>query len=190
MPLGLVAWLLKYAVLAGLLCFVAFVVRVMVATLSSSVFPGSEPHLQAPVRRRAPSQHNNKPPTRPSPVRSPQDLPAPKPPLVPSIVLKIVEAGEATVQAGCQFVIKAPGAHIGRAPSNDLVLNDVHVSRHHAYIGRRGNKWVIVDKGSANGTFVNGMQTRGPQVIQPGDVLQIGSVKILVQPSDDDHGAQ
>lgn len=46
---------------------------------------------------------------------------------------------------------------IGRAPDNDIVLDDLLVSRHHAELRRQPDGRVEVsDRGSRNGTFVNG----------------------------------
>ena len=46
---------------------------------------------------------------------------------------------------------------IGRAGSNDIVLNDFNdlaISRHHAYIEQREGRHILFDQ-SANGTFVD-----------------------------------
>jgi DNA-binding winged helix-turn-helix (wHTH) protein len=45
---------------------------------------------------------------------------------------------------------------IGRSTDNDIVLPDPHkkVSRHHSAIEREGDRWWLIDEGSANGTFV------------------------------------
>ena len=46
---------------------------------------------------------------------------------------------------------------IGRAPDNDLVLDDPLVSRYHAELRKRpAGGYEIADLGSQNGTFVNG----------------------------------
>ncbi|MET7383309.1 FHA domain-containing protein [Streptomyces sp. NPDC005526] len=63
---------------------------------------------------------------------------------------------------------------IGRAEDNDLVLDDLVVSRRHAELRARADgTYEIVDVGSHNGTFLNGqLVERAP--IGPGDVVGIG----------------
>ncbi|HID87484.1 MAG TPA: FHA domain-containing protein [Anaerolineae bacterium] len=62
---------------------------------------------------------------------------------------------------------------IGREESNDIVLPDRLVSRRHARIQRRGERYVLQDCSSKNGTFVNGRQLIEPYVLQDGDEIQI-----------------
>ena len=62
---------------------------------------------------------------------------------------------------------------IGRAPENNVVLNDLLVSRRHATLRRTGNQWELVDNNSANGTYVNGNRINRA-VIGPDDVVGIG----------------
>ena len=52
---------------------------------------------------------------------------------------------------------RAGVVRIGRSASNDIVLEDLQVSRQHAELVRDGDgAWELVDLGSHNGTFVNG----------------------------------
>lgn len=53
-----------------------------------------------------------------------------------------------------------PGGHvtIGRAPDNDLVLQDQMVSRHHATIDRQADGFFIKDAGSSHGTVHMGFR--------------------------------
>jgi pSer/pThr/pTyr-binding forkhead associated (FHA) protein len=46
--------------------------------------------------------------------------------------------------------------HIGRADDNDVVIDDLSVSRHHADLRNTGHGFEIIDLGSRNGTFLNG----------------------------------
>lgn len=63
---------------------------------------------------------------------------------------------------------------IGRADDNDLVIDDLVVSRHHAELrALPDGTYEIVDLGSHNGTYLNGGPvTRAP--IGPGDIVGIG----------------
>lgn len=57
---------------------------------------------------------------------------------------------------------------IGKAPDNDVVINDPHVSRYHAQLVRTENDtWIIEDLNSTNGTFVNGDQVMKNGLSQP-----------------------
>ena len=61
---------------------------------------------------------------------------------------------------------------IGRDASNDVVLNDARVSRHHARLERIGTRYQLVDLDSSNGTFVNGERVR-TRILSPGDEIWI-----------------
>jgi ABC-type multidrug transport system ATPase subunit len=63
---------------------------------------------------------------------------------------------------------------IGRAADNDIVLDDLLVSRHHCELqGRPDGGYELVDLGSSNGTFVNGRQVRRIRLEQL-DLVAIG----------------
>ncbi|MFH1810977.1 MAG: FHA domain-containing protein [Pseudomonadota bacterium] len=63
---------------------------------------------------------------------------------------------------------------LGRHPDNDIVLNDLSLSRFHARIERRGDRYVVVDLGSQNGVFLNGVRISGEAPIRPGDRVGMG----------------
>ena len=54
------------------------------------------------------------------------------------------------------FELRRDITTIGRGPDADIPLGDKTVSRKHAQIARRWNRYVLKDLGSKNGTFVNG----------------------------------
>jgi pSer/pThr/pTyr-binding forkhead associated (FHA) protein len=63
---------------------------------------------------------------------------------------------------------------LGRAADNDVVIRDPTVSRHHAeLLGDPTGGYEIVDRGSRNGTFVNGRRV-GRARLGPSDRIGIG----------------
>lgn len=66
---------------------------------------------------------------------------------------------------------------IGRGSDNSLVLPDLSVSRHHARLERQGERWLLVDQGSGNGTRVNGKGVER-HALQHGDAIELGDSKV------------
>jgi len=64
---------------------------------------------------------------------------------------------------------------IGRAVDNDVVLTDIAVSRKHFDLRFEDGAWVIVDRGSGNGTVVNGNLEDNPFMLANGDMIEIGN---------------
>ncbi|AFY61378.1 FHA domain-containing protein [Synechococcus sp. PCC 6312] len=66
---------------------------------------------------------------------------------------------------------------IGRAADNDLVLNDIAVSRYHARIERVEAGYVLVDVGSKAGTRLNDakLQSNTPHPLTDGDLITFGN---------------
>src|SRR5262245_27827148 len=69
---------------------------------------------------------------------------------------------------------------VGRDPACDVVIDDKSVSRRHAALERRGSGFVVVDQGSANGSFVNGEQVSEASLYD-GQELRLGMVPFRVQ---------
>ena len=63
----------------------------------------------------------------------------------------------------------------GRGSDNDIILDDTQVSRNHARLIRQADEVIIEDLGSTNGTLVNGKPVVGQHVLQPADIISIGS---------------
>ncbi len=70
-------------------------------------------------------------------------------------------------------------ALIGRGDGVRIRLEDASVSRQHAAIRFEDARFWLVDLGSANGTFVNGVALTAARVLRDGDKLQVGK-SILV----------
>jgi hypothetical protein len=74
-----------------------------------------------------------------------------------------------------RLVVGPAGVTIGRSRQCDVVLSDPNVSRTHAEIRPRGGSWVVGDLGSTNGVTLNGRRIEGPEVIKPGDQIELGT---------------
>ena len=57
------------------------------------------------------------------------------------------------------------------------------VSKRHARIERDGDRFVVQDLQSTNGTFVNGQPVARSQPLQPGDEVRIGETRLLFRDS-------
>ena len=65
---------------------------------------------------------------------------------------------------------------IGRGKENDVVLNDIYVSHHHAVISPVHKLYQIEDLQSRNHTYINGSVLHGKAFLQNGDIIKIGCV--------------
>lgn len=76
------------------------------------------------------------------------------------------------------FPLNKAVINIGRHSDNDLILEDPHISRHHAQIRAVNNRFVIFDVGSTGGIFIN--EKKATQTsLQTGDVIRIGMVNLI-----------
>jgi Zn-dependent protease with chaperone function len=72
------------------------------------------------------------------------------------------------------YTLRRRLTRIGRNSENDIVLNSERVSRYHAEIARQGDGFLIVDKGSRNGVWVNRQRVKNSIGIKSGDAIRIG----------------
>ena len=96
------------------------------------------------------------------------------------VVLQVVVHPDAACVGARRAV---PGEPIRLGRGGDAlgvgVLSDGRISRQHLEVQRDGEEVVIRDVSSRNGTFVNGQRVH-EAVLQPGDVLEIGNLTLLV----------
>ena len=74
---------------------------------------------------------------------------------------------------GRRFPIGEVPCSFGRSAASTVVLASRQAARHHAELRREACGYMLYDRGSRNGTFVNG-EPISAQLLQPGDFISIG----------------
>ena len=82
---------------------------------------------------------------------------------------------------GKRVVVSPAGRHARAQPPVRRRVDDPNVSRQHAEIRPRGGSWVLTDLGSTNGSQLNGRRIEGPEVLRPGDEIELGTSVITFE---------
>lgn len=69
--------------------------------------------------------------------------------------------------------------NLGRDITNDIVINDREVSRHHLRFTKGADGLTMEDLGSTNGTFINGKRLTGASGLKNGDMIGLGETVTL-----------
>lgn len=91
-----------------------------------------------------------------------------------------LQALQPDVQPG-EYLIPPEGCTLGRAPTCDIVVNRLTVSRFHAHIEFNGMRYIVQDLESANGTFVNEHLVQHPTILRDQDLIGLGSPAPLLR---------
>ena len=83
-------------------------------------------------------------------------------------------------QNGLRFDLVKRRMTIGRAPECDIFLNDMTVSREHAEIQPMADGYVICDRNSFNGVWVNNSSIETHR-LAPNDIVQIGAFLLIYE---------
>jgi hypothetical protein len=98
------------------------------------------------------------------------------PPPAPATAGRRVLEGLSGPVSGRQFALKSDRITIGRDDDNDIVVEDLSVSLKHAEIVKKGKLSVVFDRGSSNGTFVQGRRIQ-ENALKDGFLVDIGQIK-------------
>jgi pSer/pThr/pTyr-binding forkhead associated (FHA) protein len=92
---------------------------------------------------------------------------------------RLVVLRSPALDEGTTFELNSSALTVGRGVQNDVPLeNDEFTSARHArFEPRRDGVWVQ-DRGSTNGTYVNGMQIDRPRRLAEGDVVRVGETDL------------
>lgn len=93
----------------------------------------------------------------------------------------VVRSGDG--KSPTRITFDAPRVVIGRGEGCEVRLPDASVSHRHASIRQRGTDYIVLDEGSANGTFVGPVRLspQAPRVLRDGDLLRIGRVWLEIR---------
>ncbi len=91
---------------------------------------------------------------------------------------------------GEEYPLRAWKSSIGRSESNDIVINDPAMSRHHAELTEENGRYYITDCGSSNGVVVDGQRIPSGQSIplRPNGELILAKrvyLRLCVDPADE-----
>lgn len=81
----------------------------------------------------------------------------------------------------CKYTVKDNcNINIGSSEGNQLIIKNPYVSQIHAQISYYDGDWYVLDNNSSNGVYVNKVRVQKKQKLNPGDVIYILGVKIIV----------
>lgn len=104
----------------------------------------------------------------------PPPMPAGPAPIAPGAPVLIIMSGPRTGQK----VALKNGFTIGKAPGSDLDLSDdATASSNHAMVTFDGASWTLTDRGSTNGTHVNGARVQAVR-LDPNTTVRLGSTDV------------
>lgn len=92
----------------------------------------------------------------------------------------VIRDGE---MAGQSFMLDRPVITIGRGSECDVAINDASISRRHAQVLRQANGHYVQDLASRNGSKVNNDPLLAPRLLQYGDIVCLGNVRLEYIPS-------
>lgn len=82
-------------------------------------------------------------------------------------------------QPNQQYPLTRETITIGRDITNDIVINDPEVSRHHARLVRTPSGYTIEDLRSTNGSFLNRQRISATHQLSDGDLIGLGETVTL-----------
>jgi pSer/pThr/pTyr-binding forkhead associated (FHA) protein len=92
---------------------------------------------------------------------------------------RLVVLKSPAIPEGTTFELDASALTIGRGGQNDVPIEEDEFAsaRHARFEPRRDGVWVQ-DRGSTNGTYVNGAQLDRPRRLTEGDVVRVGETDL------------
>lgn len=93
---------------------------------------------------------------------------------MPELIVKLEDTVLQTVKFDGELL------RIGRSRENDIVLENLSVSRQHGQIRLHDGRFILTDMNSANGILLNGVRVTKTEIVDE-DVITIGKHKLIFQ---------
>ena len=99
----------------------------------------------------------------------------------PTPMRRLLVLGSPVLSPGSEIALAA-ATRLGRGVENGIRLDgDEFVSNHHALIEPGPDGLWVSDRGSTNGTFVNGARVTERRLLRDGDVIRVGQTDLRVE---------
>ncbi|GAG30555.1 unnamed protein product [marine sediment metagenome] len=165
----------KYLFLVCLYVFVLAVFRGMMRQLGADVGATDRPGVEPALPRVSSQRGLAASASQPAAVQVPSGPGEPSRELEHRVGprLVVVEAFEGDPAPGSELPLTA-AVTIGRNQENAIALKDGYTSGRHALICLREGRRMLLDRGSTNGTFVNGQRVDSEVELRDGDRIALG----------------
>lgn len=97
----------------------------------------------------------------------------------PDLGVQVQALDPSTIQPAVFHLTEAP-CLIGRDQTCHIIVHRTAVSRNHARIEFNGQRFVLYDNNSTNGTFVNHRRLVEPHILQTQDVIGLGATTSIL----------
>lgn len=90
------------------------------------------------------------------------------------------EGAALTLADGRRLALVGSELYLGRALTNDIVVDDATIAPRHARLEHVSSGWLLTDLASPAGTEVNGQLISRPVFLAPGDAIRLGRVLVVL----------
>ena len=84
-------------------------------------------------------------------------------------------------EQGKEVQFQEAGIILGRGQDVGMFFRDPEASRQHARIDWEDGSFTLIDLGSSNGTYLNGVKIVGREILSPGDLITVGETVLEFQ---------
>ncbi|HUX77518.1 MAG TPA: FHA domain-containing protein [Anaerolineae bacterium] len=98
----------------------------------------------------------------------------------PSGRLVVLQTADEALAIDTAFPLQ-PVTSIGRSPANTVSIPEPYASAQHMLLTLREGQWWLEDRGSRNGTLLNGTRITGPTVVSAGDIISVGRTQLKLE---------